>query len=335
MGEADGPTRRLRDLDEDGLLAQIVPRFAAAAGPTPLMLLGPGDDAAVLAAPGGSVVATTDTMVRDRDWRDDWSGPGDVGAKVVAQNLADVAAMGARPTGVLVTLVADPDTAVDWVLDFTDAVARACADAGVAVLGGDLSSAGAGTLMVSVTALGDLEGRDPVRRSGARPSDVVAVAGTLGLSDAGWRLLREGRPEADPEAVAVHRRPRPPLALGPAAALAGASAMLDVSDGLLRDGGRIGRASGVVLDLDSAALAPDLARLTPALGERDARRAVAEGGEEHSLLATFPPDATLPEGFRVIGTVCEEPPPAIQGRGSGVTVDGRPARGLGWDHFHL
>lgn len=169
------PTR-LRDLTESQLLAQLFPIYGATSGPAEV-LLGPGDDAAVLAAPSGAVVLTTDSMVRGRDWRDDWSSGQEVGRKVVAQNLADIAAMGAVPTGLLVALAADPDTEVAWVLDLARGIADAARDEGVPVLGGDLSSAGGGTVLVAITATGDLGGRIAVRRNGARPGDLVAVCG--------------------------------------------------------------------------------------------------------------------------------------------------------------
>jgi thiamine-monophosphate kinase len=175
-----------------------------------------------------------------------------------------------------------------------------------------------------VTALGSLDGRAPVLRSGAHAGDVVAVAGSLGLSGAGLHLLEAGRPDVDPEAVAVHRRPRPPLAQGPAAADAGATSMVDLSDGLLRDASRVASASGVCVDLDAAALAADVARLEPAVGAELARDFVLGGGEEHSLLATFPADSVVPEHFRVIGAVRA---------GAGVAVDGIPQQPRGWDHF--
>lgn len=315
------PEPTLGDLSEDALLAQIFPLFEGG----PAVGLGPGDDAAVVAAPDGSVVATTDTMVRGRDWRDEWSGGEDVGAKSVAQNLADLAAMGARPTGLLVTLVADPATPVAWVLAFARGLGEAARETQTPVLGGDLSSAPAGTLLVCVTALGSLDGRAPVLRSGARPGHVIAVAGTLGLAAAGWRLLEAGKGAAHPQAVSCQLRPAPPIRLGPAAAMAGASAMLDLSDGLLRDGARLAGASAVRLDLDLAALHADVERLVPALAPDEALECVLAGGEEHSLLATFPAgSADLPIGWRLIGRVSE---------GSGVTLDGHPQRPRGWDHF--
>ncbi len=316
----DQPIRTLADVSEESLLEQILPLFAG--GPT--VLVGPGDDAAVFAATSGSVIATTDAMVRGRDWRDEWSSGWDVGSKIVAQNLADVAAMGGRPTGVLVTLVADPATPLDWVLELTRGLAEQTRAAGAVVLGGDLSSAPPGVLVVSITALGSLEGRPPVLRSGARVGDVVAVAGTLGLAAAGWRLLESDRAAVDPEAVAVQRCPRPPLEQGPRAATAGATAMLDLSDGLLRDAARVARASAVQLDLDSGALRPDIDRLEASLGRDGATECVLAGGEEHSLLATFPSSTGLPPGWRRVGAVRS---------GEGVAVDGRPERARGWDHF--
>ncbi|MEO3935796.1 thiamine-phosphate kinase [Dermatophilaceae bacterium Soc4.6] len=355
MPDPGNPGATLADVSEEQLLALIFPLVAplgpaaeAASSADPAgfgpMVLGPGDDAAVLATASGSVVATTDTMVRDRDWRDAWSTGADVGHKVVAQNLADVAAMGAVPTGLLLTLVADPATPVAWVLDLARGIGEAARGAEVVVLGGDLSSAPGGTLMVSVTALGDLQGRDPVRRSGACPGDLVALAGSLGLAGAGWRLLEAGSvvesggaspmgaPPPDTvatRAVARQRRPQPPLPAGPQASDAGATSMLDLSDGLLRDAGRVARASGVVLALDEAALAADIALLTPVLGQDLARECVLGGGEEHSLLATFPPGTRLPSGWRVLGRV-----EALGASGAaGVTVGGRVEAPLGWDHF--
>ena len=151
----------LRTLDEDDLLARILPLFGGSSD----LLVAPGDDAAVLRTTD-QTVATTDTAVLGRDWLDAWSSGADIGHKVIAQNLADVAAMGGTPTGVLVTLVADPALSLEWVLDHAAGLGRACDEAGVAVLGGDLSSAPPGVVMVSVTALGRLDG-PVVLRSGA------------------------------------------------------------------------------------------------------------------------------------------------------------------------
>ena len=316
--DAEGPT--LAEIGEDELLSTIFPLLPGGPG----VLLGPGDDTALLRTPGGSVLATTDAMVRGRDWLDEWSSGADVGAKTVAQNIADIAAMGGVPTGLLVTLIADPRTSLAWVRDFTVGLAQAARTAGVPVVGGDLSSAPAGVLVVSVTALGDCEGRQPVCRSGAQVGDVVAVCGSLGHSATGLLLLQRGEPERAPRLVEYHRRPRPPYAQGPAAARAGATAMLDISDGLGRDAGRLAKASGVRIELDDRQLVDDVAQLQQVVSADDAWRSVLEGGEEHSLLACFPSGAGLPDGWRRIGDVAV---------GSGVLLRGEPVLRGGWDHF--
>jgi thiamine-monophosphate kinase len=316
--DAAGPT--LADLGEDGLLSVIFPLLPGGPG----VLIGPGDDTALLRVSSGSALATTDAMVRGRDWLDQWSTGADVGVKTVGQNIADIAAMGGVPTGLLVTLIADPATPLAWVRDFTQGVAQAATEAGVPVLGGDLSSAPQGVLVVSVTALGECAGTRPVRRSGARAGDVLAVCGTLGHSAAGLLLLERDEGGRGPELVDFHRRPKPPYRQGPVAAHAGATAMLDISDGLGRDASRIARASGVRIALDEVLLGDDVQQLLGVVSHEDAWRCVAEGGEEHSLLACFPPEVALPDGWRKIGEVSA---------GSGVLLRGLPVKGGGWDHF--
>lgn len=316
--DVEGPT--LADLGEDQLLSVIFPMLPGGER----VLIGPGDDTAQLAIAGGSVLATTDAMVRGRDWLDEWSSGADIGAKLVAQNCADIAAMGGVPTGLLVTLIADPRTSLAWVRDFTAGLADAAGSAGVPVVGGDLSSAPAGVLVVSATALGECEGRPPVSRSGAQVGDVLAVSGSLGHSATGLLLLQRDETDRAPELVDYHRRPRPPYQQGPAASLAGATAMLDISDGLGRDAGRLARASGVGIRLDDRQLADDVAQLAGVVSEDEAWRSVLEGGEEHSLLASFPSGAELPDGWRKIGDVVA---------GSGVSLRDKPVVGGGWDHF--
>ncbi|QAY71569.1 thiamine-phosphate kinase [Xylanimonas protaetiae] len=337
-------TLRVRDLDESGLLARFVPLLPTGAA----TLVGPGDDAAVVAAPDGRYVVSTDVLVQDFHFRRHWSTGYDVGVRAAAQNLADVAAMGGRPTALVVGLAMPADLEVTWVEEFARGLADACETTGAAVVGGDLS--GGSVLMVSVAVHGDLGGRPPVLRSGARPGDVVAHAGVRGFSAAGFALLDAGVAEPSAGApgaegalapyVAGFLRPAPPLDAGPAAGAGGATAMLDVSDGLLRDAGRVATASGVDIDLDAEALEPYAAALAtaadalapvadaPGRGAGRALEWVLSGGEDHGLLATFPPGAALPDGFRRIGTVRA---PAGAPR---VTLDGaEPAVGPGWDHF--
>ncbi|MPV36248.1 thiamine-phosphate kinase [Georgenia subflava] len=322
--------QRVADLGEDELIASFVPLLPRGRH----TLVPTGDDAAVVAAPDGRFCVSTDVLVQDHHFRLDWGTGADVGWRAAMQNLADIAGMGAEPTTVVISMVLPPDTLVAWVHDFCRGLAEACEPHGVGVDGGDLSAGE--QLVVAVTVHGDLAGRDPVLRSGARPGDVLAHAGSLGRAAAGHALLTGGRRGgSDDGLVADFLRPRPPLAAGPAAADGGATAMMDVSDGLLRDGGRLARSSGVVLDLDPLArTVPDVLDALADVGARletDPAQWVLSGGEDHGMLATFPADVELPEGFRRLGDVraADEHPAGT------VLLDGGPpavARS-GWDHF--
>lgn len=367
MTDASQPAETLADIGEDGLLERIFPELPRGSR----TILGPGDDAAIVSADDGRVVVSTDVLVEGRHFRRDWSSGADVGWRAAMQNLADIAAMGAWPTSLVVALVLPPSLPVEWVVDFARGLHEACEPYGVGVVGGDLSAGDA--VVVTVTVHGDLGGRAPVLRSGARPGDVVALAGVAGRSAAGHAVLAAGpipgagaigRALAD--AVEAYRRPKPPLAAGLLASDGGATAMLDVSDGLLRDAGRLARASGVVIDLDDVARAfgSDLAALAPvaeALAQvagapvADAVEWVLTGGEDHGLLATFPAGVPLPAGFRPIGMVraigtdgAGADRTGTYGAGAdgagadrgfadraGVLVEGAPPRvvGAGWDHF--
>ena len=295
------------------------------------MPVGIGDDAAVVRAPDGRVVATMDLLVEGRHFRRDWSGPFDIGCKAGAQNLADVAAMGASPTALLLGFAIPGDLPVAWAEDLVRGLAEECARAGAHVVGGDISSAD--SVMLAITALGDLAGRSPVTRGGARPGDRLAMAGHPGRSAAGLALLeaglagsQEGEPGEFAELVASHRRPRPPYAAGPEAAALGASSMIDVSDGLVADLNHLANASNVLVDIETARLPADpaLRSAAAALGVNWLHW-VLTGGEDHALAATFPPQTSLPGHWSEIGMV---------GNGHGVTVNSRPAEGLsGWRHF--
>ncbi len=234
-------------LGEFGLIAALSAWLPA----DPRAQVGIGDDAAVLAAPDGRVVASTDFLLEGRHFRRDWSAAADVGRKAAARSLADIAAMGASCSGLLVALAAPPDLPVAWVRDLAAGLVAESARAGASVIGGD--TARADTVLLAVTSLGDLAGRAPVLRSGAVPGDLVAVAGPLGRAAAGLALLTAG---LDGPLADAHRRPEPPYDAGPEAARLGATAMIDTSDGLLADLGHIADASGVGLDVVSARLRP-------------------------------------------------------------------------------
>ncbi|HJY57567.1 MAG TPA: thiamine-phosphate kinase [Streptosporangiaceae bacterium] len=332
-------------LGEFGLIAALSGWLRGISPADPRPLVGIGDDAAVLAAPDGRVVASTDFLLEGRHFRREWSSGADVGHKAAARSLIDVAAMGAVPTGLLVALAAPPDLPVAWARDLTEGLAAECARAGATVVGGDTASAG--SVLLATTVLGDLAGRAPVLRSGAAAGDLVAVTGPLGHAAAGLALLEavHTASPADPPAwaaslVAAHRRPQPPYDAGPQAADLGATAMIDISDGLLADLGHVASASGVLIDLSSDRLSPGAGlqaaarALHPFFGRTDrgstpahtqALAWVLTGGEDHALAATFPPGTALPPRWTTIGQVHV---------GEGVVVDGQPWAGsAGWDHF--
>ncbi|MFJ6078470.1 thiamine-phosphate kinase [Pseudarthrobacter sp. NPDC092419] len=329
-------------LSEPELLARIFPRLELPGHHAEATLLGPGDDAAIIAAPDGRTVISIDTQVQDQDFRLEWPNGYrttgfDVGWKAAAQNLSDINAMGAAATSLVVSLTLPPDTPVAWVEDLADGLVAAVRELGAercSVAGGDL---GRGReISVTAAVIGTLDGGRPVLRSGAQQGDTVALAGTAGHAAAGLALLESDIPAsklspAQQVFPSRQSRPRPPLAAGPAARQAGATAMMDISDGLLRDGLRLATAGGVVVDLEPGALDALAAVLAPAaeiLGT-DAREWVLGGGEDHGLLATFPAGVQLPEGFAAIGSI------QAPGRtdGPGVTIAGRPAGTRGWDHF--
>ncbi len=289
-----------------------------------LTSVGIGDDAAVVGAPSGSVVAAVDLVLEGRHFRRDWSSAHDVGVKAAARSLADIAAMGAVNTALLVALAAPGELPARWATDLAAGLAAEATRAGAGIAGGDTASAE--SVVLSVTALGDLEGRAPVLRSGARPGDVIAVAGDLGRSAAGLALLAArgpspagGFPGELADLVTAHRRPAPPYDAGPEAARLGATAMIDVSDGLLADLGHIAAASGRAGRHRQRGPRPPgrAARGRGVAGPpggrgRSSRRPAPEGtgaadpvtamalgwvltgGEDHALVAAFPPGTALP-----------------------------------------
>ncbi|MGH3832065.1 MAG: thiamine-phosphate kinase [Pseudonocardiaceae bacterium] len=307
------------ELGEFGLIARITAGRKLPVG----TLLGPGDDAAVLATPDGRVVVSTDVLVEGVHFRLDWSTPHQVGRKAVAANLADVAAMGAVPTALVVGLAVPGETPVSTVDGLADGMWEEAERAGAGLVGGDVVSCA--ELVVSVTVLGELRGRAPVTRSGARPGDMLGLCGRLGWSAAGLAVLRRGL-RAPLTVVGAHQVPEPPYGAGPLAAEAGATAMIDISDGLLADAGHLAEASGVTIDIDSAAVpvAATVVEAASALGV-DPRHWVLTGGEDHALLACFPAGVGLPAGWTPLGMVRQ---------GRGVTVDGAAYAGpAGWEHF--
>ncbi|MGV8910034.1 MAG: thiamine-phosphate kinase [Propionicimonas sp.] len=302
----------------------LIERITAGLGASGPVVLGVGDDCAVLRL-AGDLAVSTDTMVEGVHFRTDWSSAADVGRKAVAACVADAEAMGAAPVGLVVSLAAPRTTPVEWVDGFAAGVREECANAGVQLVGGDTTSAA--QIVITATVLADLGGVPPVKRSGARPGQVLAMVGRLGWAAAGVAVL--GRGFRSPRAVVLaHRVPEVPYGQGRVAAEAGATALIDVSDGLLADLAHIARASGVVLDVDTAAfeVAEPQKAVAAAIGGGDPLHFQLTGGDDHALIGTF--DAgDVPDGWRVIGRV-------LAGQ-SDVLVDGAPWTGetAGWQHF--
>lgn len=313
---ASGPT--LRELGEREVI-----RLMRAAAPSSLN----GDDAAVLtpAAPNSRVVASTDMLVEGRHFAPETSTPYFVGRKAVLQNFADIEAMGARPIAALLAVSADPETPARVLEDLARGVADEASAYACELVGGDVT--GGNRLVVAVTAIGALGGnRPPLTLDGARPGQRVIAHGRLGYSAAGLALLQAGVdvPERLEPLVHAHQVPELIPGRGVVARAAGACAMTDNSDGLIRDLTMLAEASGVGIELASTAIAPY--PLLVAAGEllgTDPWQWVLGGGEDHTLLGTI--EGSAPVGFRSIGTVS---------RKAGVRVDGVvPAVTAGWESF--
>ncbi|WP_233557938.1 thiamine-phosphate kinase [Tessaracoccus antarcticus] len=300
----------------------MIRRITADLEQSPTTILGPGDDAAVLRLDGDAAV-TTDMLVEGVHFRRNWTTPFQLGRKAIAVNVSDVEAMGAVPVSVVVALALPIGLEETWVDQFSAGVREECARSGVSLVGGDLSRSE--SITVCVTAIGEFRGSTPVTRGGAAPGEQVAVCGRLGWSSAGLTVLQRGF-GSPKELVVEHQCPTVPYGQGRVAAAAGATAMMDVSDGLLADLGHLAEASRVAVDLetDAFAVTDAIARVCAATGKSPWGFILA-GGEDHALVATFPADVALPEGWLRVGSVLE---------GEGLTVNALPWQGAaGWDHF--
>ena len=283
--------------------------------------VGIGDDSAVVSARGGQVVACLDMLTQGVHFRLDWSSANDIGRKAAAANLADIFAMGASPTALLVGLALPGQTTVAWVLEFADGLREEASSVGVAVVGGDIVRAD--SISISVSALGELRGEKPILRSGAKPGDVVAIAGQLGFSAAGLLMLSRGF-RSPRVLVGAHRVPTPPYELARAGIKA--SSMIDVSDGLISDLTHVARASNVAINIDSALLEiPEPLSSAAGAFNGDALEWILTGGEDHAFAATFSNALEVPAGWVIVGTVSTGAPEVL--------VDGLPHASSGWDHF--
>ena len=315
--EGSAGNRTLAEVGEFPVIAALTERLSSSGR----VLLGPGDDAAVVRLEGGRVVVSTDVLVDARHFRRDWASAVDIGHRAAAQSLSDLNAMGAAATAVTVALAAPGHLELAWVLGLADGLAAECDLVGASVVGGDLTRSD--VLTIAVTALGEIDG-PPLTRAGARAGDEVALRGRQGWAAAGLAVLSRGfrSPRA---AVEAYRRPQVPYAGGAEARAAGATALIDVSDGLLSELGHVAGSSGVSVDVRSELLpvGEPLRSVAAAVGA-DPLSFVLGGGDDHALVGTFPAGGA-PSGWTVIGSV---------GEGSGVTVDERSYTGMvGFRHF--
>ena len=331
---------RLSELGESHIVSRVLTR-----NPEPAhVIVGPGDDAAVT-APEGRLVSTADMLVENEDFTRDWLDWGLLGRKAAAQNLADVCAMGAVPHGLLVSLaipddtdIADLEALYSGLFDEAER-AGAALECTVPIIGGDLSSSK--LIVIAITALGTVPEGSAILRSGAQPGDSLYLAGTVGRAAAGLDLLFAGlrRETAGPELrplIETQLAPRPDYG---ALRVIGASAMIDVSDGLSLDLARVATASGVGIELERALLADLIDPLLPAAEfVLDARSAngtaataedlalswVLDGGEDHGFAASAPSRQSPGVGWRRIGRVRT---------GHDVSLDGTPVPASGFSHF--
>ena len=322
-GQADRYGERM-ELDTVGSLGEfgIISRITKGLPAAPAVSVGPGDDAAVFLV-NGSSVTSVDVLVEGVHFRRDWVPAEMLGRRAVAVAAADIEAMGAYQAAVLVGLTVPTDIPVAWIDDLAKGIRLECEAAGAVLVGGDLTRGR--DVVISVTVMGETRGTVPVLRSGARPGDVVAFRGRLGWSAGGLAVLSRGF--RSPRAlVEAYQLPQVPYGAGPEACLAGATAMIDVSDGLIADLGHIADSSQVCIDLDSARFdVPVPLHAVAAATGTDPLRFILTGGEDHALVATFPL-GNVPPDWQVIGVVSDAEPVVL--------VDGQPYdQPQGWDHF--
>ena len=318
---SDRTASTLAELGEFALIETVTAGLESDA----VVLVGPGDDAALLDVVG-PVLASVDVLVENVHFRRTWSEAEHVGRKAVAVNVADIEAMGGRAVAVTVGFSAPGELPTAWLREFSAGLRAECAAAGVRLVGGDVTAAR--DITVSVSIIGVLDGRPPLLRSGAGPGQVVAVTGRLGWAAAGWLVLSRGF-RSPRSVVEVYRVPQVPYGQGAVAADAGASALIDVSDGLLADLGHVARASGITIDLDQTAfeVSEPLQAVSAATGT-DPYHLILTGGEDHALAGCFGDASQVPQGWLLVGrTSATDGAPAV-------LVNGEAWEGpAGWDHF--
>jgi thiamine-monophosphate kinase len=335
MGE--DPGRRAEPVGEFALIAQLQPFLAGTGAGLPV---GTGDDAAVLEIGGRWVAMAVDVVVEGVHFRRDLSSLADVGWKAVAVNCSDLAAMGAQPTAAVVGLCKPEDMPVEDVEALYAGMDEACRRWGLRLVGGDTVRSDA--LALSVTVIGEVAPDGAVRRAGARPGDALVLVGAIGAAAAALAQVAAGQ-VPEPALLAAHQRPVALVEGGRVLAEGGATAMIDVSDGLGADLGHLCESSGVaaVIRAEALPLADSVRGTALRLGV-DALDLACGGGEDFALLAAVPPDVAA--DLAGAAGAAEGVPAAVIGKvrspGAGPAVvlrldDGstRDLTGMGYDHF--
>jgi len=335
-----GRAATLRELGERGLIERVRRRLAPPGGE---VLVGIGDDAAAVAWPGDTLLLTTDTLLEDVHFRRATATFREIGAKALAVNLSDIAAMGGEPRFALLALALPPTLSVSQVDEFFAGFGEMATQHGVTLIGGDTCAA-PDRIVLTITLVGGVEG-DPVRRRGARPGDAILVTGTLGAAAAGLAALERGLVSVPTDLTAAVRRahqlPTPRVAEGRLIRASGiATAMIDLSDGLSTDLGHIVAESGVSAEVRLAALPISEAtrQVARALGADPWTWAVS-GGEDYELLFTAAPEHAT--ALAVLVTAETGTPVSVIGEiqpsGAGVRFMDEAGRSVtvspGFDHF--
>jgi thiamine-monophosphate kinase len=323
---------KLSQIGELSLLCRLRKRFHARTGG---LILGIGDDAAVI-KPGGNMLVTSDMMVEGVHFDLSWTTPFQLGFKLVSVNISDIYAMGGIPRYILLNFAAGKDCTMQFFEDFFDGIEHALKTYAVSLVGGDISASD--RIMLSVTAIGSAE--TVIRRQGAGIGDKVYVTGTLGDAACGLEILRKlkrtvdldkGRRSALPiareAAVPLMRRHLMPVARDPSKFRKKATAMIDVSDGLLMDLERLCRESGVGarIRVQDIPLSDELKDAASSLGLSPVTLAIS-GGEDYELLFTAPPKKKVDAAC--IGEIVRSGITVIDGQGKRMNISKR-----GYQHF--
>jgi thiamine-monophosphate kinase len=303
-------TLTIADVGEFPLIARLKRRFEQ---PGSGIVRGIGDDTAVLRPrPGRLLLATTDALVEGVHFRRETTTPALIGRRALAVNLSDVAAMGGEPRWVLVSLSMPRETPLSFAEELADGMAKAAEEHGAIIVGGNLATALAG-ITVDVTLLGEVEPGRAVYRTGARPGDRVLVTGTLGDAAAGLEVMfgtLDVPAEIGSALVARQRAPTPRVVAGRAiATTGGATAMIDLSDGLASDLGHILEESRAGATIEASRLPiSSSVRVAARLAGRDALDWATRGGEDYELLFTAPPAAVgrLADAVVAVGVAVTE-----------------------------